>query len=197
MKKRTLAFIIMLSLLMNFSFSAFAEDAGNKTDNSEEIPQSLQDFRRFEIVTLGAMPFVTLDVTLGYSMEQYAVDLVKYNKSGRVGDRPTFPNPFKNSSNGGYTDDEIKGIIITSLCISLGIGITDLIVRIVKRNKIQAKKNKSKLNVITIDNDPDAIKIEAPSNNDENENQNDTDDGVIFLDQELSDDETPVEEAVQ
>ena len=95
--KKTVAFIILLSLFMNFSFSAFAEDAGNKNDNSDEIPQSLQDFRRLEIITLGAMPFVTLDVTLGYSMEQYAEGLVDYNKNGRVGEKPKFPNPFKTS----------------------------------------------------------------------------------------------------
>ena len=194
--KKTVAFIILLSLFMNFSFSAFAEDAGNKNDNSDEIPQSLQDFRRLEIITLGAMPFVTLDVTLGYSMEQYAEGLVDYNKNGRVGEKPKFPNPFKTSSNGGYNDDEIKGIIITSLCISLGIGITDLIVRIIKRNRVQTKKNKSKLNIITIENDPDAIKIEAPDNHEEN--QDESADEVIFLDEELSvEGETIVEEAVQ
>lgn len=194
--KRRLAFIILLSLFMNLSFCAFAENVDNKTDNSEEIPQSLQDFRRLEIITLGAMPFVTLDVTLGYSMEQYTEDLVKFNKNGRVGEKPTFPNPFKTSSNGGYNDDEIKGIIITSLCISLGIGITDLIVRIIKRNRVQTKKNKSKLNIITVENDPDAIKIEAPGNNEENEDV--ATDEVIFLDEELSvEDEALLEEAVQ
>lgn len=194
--KRTVAFIILISLFMNFSFSAFAADSGNKNDESDEIPQSLQDFRRFEIITLGAMPFVTLDVTLGYSMEQYAEDLVKYNQNGRIGQKPTFPNPFKTSSNGGYNDDEIKGIIITSLCISLGIGITDLIVRIIKRNRVQTKKNKSKLNIITIEDDPDAIKIEAPDNHKENED--DSADEVILLDEELSvEDEAIVEEAVQ
>lgn len=194
--KRRLAFIILLSLFMNLTLCAFAENADNKTDNSEEIPQSLQDFRRFEIITLGAMPFVTLDVTLGYSMEQYAEDLVKYNRNGRIGDRPSFPNPFKTSSNGGYNDDEIKGIIITSLCISLGIGITDLIVRIIKRNRVQTKKDKSKLNIITIENDPDAIKIEVPDNHEENKDE--ALDEVIFLDEELSGEgEAQVEEAVQ
>lgn len=164
MKKRTIAYILLLSLLMNFSFNVFADDKSNtNNDNSDEIPQSLQDFRRFEVITLGAMPFVTLDVTLGYSMEQYVEELAKGNK-------PSFPNPFKTSSNGGYTDDEIKGIIITSLCVSLGIGITDLIVRVIKRNRVQASKNKSKLNIITIEDDPDAIKIEVPADLGNNDN---------------------------
>lgn len=194
--KRTVAFIILISLFMNFSFNAFGADSSNTNDESDEIPQSLQDFRRFEIITLGAMPFVTLDVTLGYSMEQYAEDLVKYNQNGRIDQKPTFPNPFKTSSDGGYNDDQIKGIIITSLCISLGIGITDLIVRIIKRNRVQSKKNKSKLNIITIEDDPDAIKIEVPDNHKENED--DSADEVILLDEELSvEDEAIVEEAVQ
>ena len=189
MKNRTIAYIILLSLLMNFSFNVFADNNSNATnENSDEIPQSLQDFRRFEVITLGSMPFVTLDVTLGYSIEQYMEELAKGNK-------PSFPNPFKTSSNGGYTDDEIKGIIITSLCISLGIGLTDLIVRVIKRNKVQSSKNKSKLNIITIEDDPDAIKIEVPS--DQNNNENGLEDEVIVIGEEIPADESLLEEAAQ
>ena len=155
MIKKQIAVILLVSLIMNFSFGAFAEEKSKKNDeNKDEIPQSLQDFRRFEIISLGAVPFVTLDVTLGYSMGKYAIDLSK-------GKDPSFPNPFKASSEGGYNDDEIKGIIITSLCISLGIGITDLIVRVIKRNRYKINKSKSKFNITPIEEDPDAIKIEG------------------------------------
>ena len=70
----------------------------------EEFSQPLQDLRRFEIITLGAMPFVTM-----------------------------------------------KTVILTSLCISAGIGITDFVIRIIKRNH----KNKRSIDL------SDAIKIEV------------------------------------
>ena len=162
MKKRTVAFLVLISLFMNLSFSVFGEEATTKSEKNDEIPQGIQDFRRFEVITLGAMPFVTLDVTLGYS-------IIDYGKQKAKGENPDFPNPFKASSNGGYNDDEIKGIILTSLGISLAIGITDLVMRIIKRNRVQVKKNKSKLNIINIEDDPDAIKIEIDSENNESE----------------------------
>ena len=120
------------------------------------------------------MPFVTLDVTLGYSIIDYA------NQKAKGQQNVEFPNPFKSSANGGYNDDEIKGIILTSLGISLAIGITDLVVRIIKRNRVQVKKNKSKLNILNIEDDPDAIKIETNQNN----SSESLEDEVIFLEDE-------------
>lgn len=155
MKKKFIFKIILFSLIFNLSFQVFCEENNNSDDiNKEEIPQGIQDFRRFEIITLGAMPFVTLDATLGYSVIKYAKELSDGNKNA------TFPNPFKSSGDGGYDDDEIKGIILTSFGICLGIGISDLIVNIVKRNKSASNKNKTNLNIIRIEDDPDAIKIE-------------------------------------
>ncbi len=174
MKTKTIAYILLFSLFMNLSFSTFGEESNGKTDKTDEVPQGIQDFRRFEVISLGAMPFVTLDVTLGYSIIDYA------NQKAKGQQNVEFPNPFKSSANGGYNDDEIKGIILTSLGISLAIGITDLVVRIIKRNRVQVKKNKSKLNILNIEDDPDAIKIETnPSNSNES-----LDDEVIFLEDE-------------
>ena len=180
MKTRTIAYILLFSLFMNLSFSAFGEEANGKTDKTDEVPQGIQDFRRFEVISLGAMPFVTLDVTLGYSIIDYA------NQKAKGKTDLEFPNPFKASANGGYNDEEIKGIILTSLGISLAIGITDLVVRIIKRNRVQVKKNKSKLNILNIEDDPDAIKIETDLFN--NNSTDFDDDGVIFLDEEQATD---------
>ena len=165
MRTKTIAYILLFSLFMNLSVSAFGEEANEKTEKTDEVPQGIQDFRRFEVISLGAMPFVTLDVTLGYSIIDYA------NQKAKGKQNVEFPNPFKASANGGYNDDEIKGIILTSLGVSLAIGITDLVVRIIKRNRVQVKKNKSKLNILNIEDDPDAIKIEVDKENDTEENQ--------------------------
>ena len=96
MKTKTIAYILLFSLFMNLSFSAFGEESNGKTDKTDEVPQGIQDFRRFEIISLGAMPFVTLDVTLGYSIIDYA------NQKAKGQQNVEFPNPFKSSANGGY-----------------------------------------------------------------------------------------------
>lgn len=170
MKNKLIIKIILFSLIFNLTFQGFCEDIKNSDDiQKEEIPQGIQDFRRFEIITLGSMPFVTLDATLGYSVIKYSKELADGNKNA------TFPNPFKSSGDGGYSDDEIKGIILTSFGICLGIGISDLIVNIVKRNRSSSKKNKNNLNIMRIEDDPDAIKIEfEEKNNQIEENINDS-----------------------
>ncbi len=144
-----------------------------KADNSTEstIPQGILDFRRFEIITLGALPFITLDVTLGYSMFQF-VD----NRFIKGNSNYAFPNPFKTSGN--YNTDEMKAIIITSVGICIGIGINDLIFNIIRRNKIKLQNTQNTINITPIEEDPDAIKIEVPSKITEE----DDDSEVIFLD---------------
>ena len=143
-----------------------------KTNNSTEnsIPQGILDFRRFEIITLGALPFITLDVTLGYSIFQFVDNrLIKGNSSY------AFPNPFKNS--GEYNTDEMKAIIITSVGICIGIGLNDLIFNIIRRNKIKLQSNQNTINITPIEEDPEATKITKPPKITE---KNDSE--VIFLD---------------
>ena len=64
----------------------------------------------------------------------------------------------------------MKTIIITSLCVSTGIGITDYVIRLIKRKSTQ-KKQKLKNTGISIEENPDAIKIPLPQNNDESSQQ--------------------------
>ena len=66
MFKKLTAVILSFSLFTSFMFGA--ETKNPEPYNKEEMPQTLQDLRRFEIITLGAMPFVMLDTTLGYSI---------------------------------------------------------------------------------------------------------------------------------
>ena len=61
------------AILLCFSFCAhcFGADTTPAPYSEGEFPQFLKDARRFEIITLGALPFVTIQTTLGYSTIKY------------------------------------------------------------------------------------------------------------------------------
>lgn len=140
MKKFLALFFILLTTL---SFSSFADDltiSDAEPYDQKSMPQWVKDMRRGEIITLGSWPFTTLMVSFTYSMAMFA----SHNWNGAY-----FRNPFT-SSGEGYSLDEIKGIVITSAAISVGIGVTDLIVNIVKREKAKKKRNAEQLKNITV-----------------------------------------------
>lgn len=150
MKKIIFCFLALISLLS----SIFSETP--EPYKPEEFPGILHDLRRAEIITLGAMPFITFNVSLGYSFGNYASHNFDYSY---------FKNPFAQDSESSYSQDEQIGILLTSIGISAGIGITDFIVHSVKRNKQYRKLKKTKNKNITvspIETDPDATKIEYP-----------------------------------
>lgn len=155
-KNRLIAKILILSLLINFStpvFSQEKQDTTPKPYDNDELPQSIKDLRRFEIITLGSLPFVTLDTTLGYSTYRY----IKHDF-----DSAYKPDIFSKSN---FSQDEQLGIIVTSVCISTGIGLTDLIVQIIKRtNKKKRAKQKSydDISIYPLSEDPDAIELPLP-----------------------------------
>ena len=152
MKKRLLVKILIFSLVFNFTAPIFAEDTTPKPYNTEEFPQTLKDIRRFEIITIGALPFVTLDTTLAYSTYRYAKNDF---------DAAYKPDIFSPNS---FTQDEQKGIILTSVGICIGIGLTDLIVQIIKRNskKRRPQLNYDDISVIPISEDQDAVELPLP-----------------------------------
>ncbi len=140
MKKFWAAFFALLTIV---SVSAFADDltiSDAEPYNQKTIPQWVKDMRRGEIITLGSWPFTTLLVSFSYSMGMFAL---------HGGDSSYFKNPFS-SSGDGYSYSEIKGILLTSAAISVGIGITDLIVNIVKREKLKKKMNAERLKNVTV-----------------------------------------------
>lgn len=120
-------FFLFLVLIFSFNMKLFSEETVNHTPvpyDTEELPDAIKDFRRFEIITLGAVPFVAIDASLCYS---------SYKKISGKSD--VFPNPFSSSAENGYTIEEQKALLYTTLGISVGIGLTDLIIRLVKRKK--------------------------------------------------------------
>ena len=72
MKKRLVSLVLISALFLNFAAPVFADDTTPVPYDDKEFPQTLKDLRRFEIITLGALPFVTLDTTLVYSTIRYA-----------------------------------------------------------------------------------------------------------------------------
>lgn len=149
-KIKITALILIFSLFAGNLFSAESRTPEPYSDN--EFPGFLHDLRRAEIITLGAMPFITFNATLGYSLGKFA-----FNNF----DPQYFVNPFAQSSDSSFSTDEQIGIILTSLGISLCIGITDLIVNSVKRNNAKKKINdpNNPVKINPIKNDPDAIKL--------------------------------------
>ena len=114
----------------------------------DEFPGWLQDLRRAEIVSLGSLPFVTLGVTLGYSLFRYFSHDMNPDY---------FPNPFaKSSSAARLTTDEQLGILFTSLGVAAAVGITDFTISSIqrhKRNKAQEELNRGAVEIIPLDDE--------------------------------------------
>ncbi len=152
--------ILFFTLLLSFSVSIFAEDADTtpKPYEEDEFPQSLKDLRRFEIITLGSIPFVSLSTSLaftGYKSFQMQNNLSK----------ESLEYNFCTTKNGIFTQQDQINILITSACIAVGIGLTDLIVQLIKRSNVKKETIKQKdpnIHVIPINEDPEAIKLEIP-----------------------------------
>lgn len=151
--KKIIFFTVLISLLSS-SFPVFSETP--EPYQKDEFPGILHDIRRAEIITLGSMPFITFSATLGYSFGKYA----SHNF-----DSSYFVNPFSSTEENSFSTDEQIGILLTSLGISAGIGLTDFIVHTIKRNNRQRKLKKQKnteIQITPIREDPDAIKINPP-----------------------------------
>lgn len=152
--KRKYIFLYIILISLFFNNFLYGEDNTPEPYKENEFPQFLNDLRRFEIISLGALPFVTLDTTLVYSGYRY----IQHNYD------PAFqPDIFSKSS---FSTDEQTGIVLTSLGISVGIGLTDYIVQLIKRS---SKKKKEKvryedINIYPISEDPEAMLIELPEN---------------------------------
>lgn len=150
--RKFVLFIAIFSLFTAVANPLFAEDTSAEEYNTKEFPQSLKDLRRFEIVTLGALPFITLDVSIVKSVENW----YKNGQNTQEG-----PNIFAVNT---YTQEEQIKILKTSLAISVGVGLTDYIVRVGKRvyTKYQNKKENKSVLIMPLEEDPDAIKLENP-----------------------------------
>ncbi len=148
MKERFRPFVLVfliISALMPFrvfgeiSSSSSKTSSGTSTSNTsdepepydkEKVPLWLKDLRRFEIVSLGSVPFALLPTTVAYGA---------YLKS--QGERGHVPGPLSQSSFDEWQQVKLMGITIG---VGLCIGTVDFAVnQIVRhsRNKRQKKIN--------------------------------------------------------
>lgn len=164
---------MLIVFITQKSFSADTADHTPTPYSDTEFATWQHDLHRAEIITLGALPFVTLDVTLAYSLGGWAF-------SGF--DNSQFVNPFaKTSDEASFTEGEQIGIILVSLGICLGIGITDFIVHQVKRASL-----KKKLRTQRAGN----IRIEKIQNSEEYTHITPPDDNQKIIDESVSTDAT-------
>ena len=92
----------------------------------EEFPLWQRELRRFEILSFGSLPFVTLLSFWGYDMIRSAQ---------HPNDPGYYPWPFKQADRTiPLTEREQLGIFLTSMGISMGVALIDIIYRAVKRS---------------------------------------------------------------
>lgn len=145
---RCIALVLCCSFMASFPLAAAEPTVTIEPYTKDEFPGWLQDMRRAEIVSLGSLPFVTLGVTLGYSLYRYFSHDMNPDY---------FPNPFaKSSSAARLTTDEQLGILFTSLGVAAVVGITDFTISSIqryKRNKAYQELNRGAVEVIPLDDE--------------------------------------------
>ena len=121
---RLISFIMLIVSLVAMNPLGAEEKSSTTAEPyaENEFPQWSKNLRRTEIITLGSLPFTTLGVTFAFGAFEYF-----------SGATSSFPNPFNKSTS--YTGDEIKKIVGISLGVSAVIGITDLVINIVRQKK--------------------------------------------------------------
>lgn len=140
---------VLCTFIFVSQFALYAADSTTQSTTPEpytnnEFPNWAKDLRRTEIISFGSLPFVTLGVTLGLGGYWYL-----------NGDLSSFPNPF-NKSSSSFTADQQVQIIELSALLSVGLGITDLVINTIQRantnkrlQRIQDSKEKMSVTPLT------------------------------------------------
>ena len=146
--KKIASLILFVSL---FSvFPVYAEDTKvSRTPDpygAEEFKQWQKDLRRFEIITFGALPFVSL-------LSFWAYDIGR--SIAHKGDPAYNPWPLKDAKIAvKLTEKEQLGVFLTAVGISLGVAIIDLTYRSIKRaneKKLEEKNEEEAILLIPIE----------------------------------------------
>jgi len=143
MIKKIISILLLLSVFSNF---LFCEE--NKNYEDVDFPQWTRDLRRTEIIALGSLPFVTLWTTLGYSIVEYG----------------EFRNPLDKSAD-SFSAEEQKKIIAISAGVCIGLGLTDLLITIIKR-KIDKKNTlyQNSIEVIPFSKNQETVELTNTQN---------------------------------
>jgi hypothetical protein len=135
----------LISLFARGSWRVFAETTASGTTDTtpvpyekDEFPQWADNLRRTEIISFGSLPFVTLGTTLFYSLYRYYYH--GFSSS-------YIPNPFAKSSDSANLDTgEQMMIIRNAAIISVGLGLTDLAINLIRQKNREKKEHMAIIN---------------------------------------------------
>lgn len=134
MNKKIFCFLLFSFILISSSFSETDEDYENRLPEKyeeDEFHPILRDLRRAEVILIGSYPLAVL-------VSMISLDLYDYAASGF--DSALAPFSGQGSAR---TVDDTKRILLTALCISAAVTITDFIIGKVKAKKANEKKHKN------------------------------------------------------
>lgn len=143
-KKSIIAFLISLSIIFT-NAPCFAQSSAREKINREPEPYGIDEFqtwqkdlRRFEIISFGALPFVTL-------LSFWSYDIIRSIQ--HRGDPAYNAWPLKrNDIAKPLTEDEQKKVFFAALGISVGVALIDFSYRAIKR-EIERKKLEEELRI--------------------------------------------------
>lgn len=157
MKKKCLFLVILLCLTSSL-FSA-----EKNTSDKQELPQAIQDLRRFEIITLGSMPFVTMDISLAYTGYK---NIIK--KDANIQISPFGAFKYDPETDGKFFESDCGKMILWTVAASVLVGTIDFSINLGRRTSINSKNKKNaEKNIIISDleNDSSATKLSVPKKN--------------------------------
>ncbi len=155
--RRLVAALAGLTLISGLPLAAADPTVTIEPYTKDEFPGWLHDLRRGEIVSLGSLPFVTLGVTLGYSLYRYFSNDMNSDY---------IPNPFaKSSAAARLSTDEQLGILFTSLGLAAVVGMADFTISTVQRHqrqKEQERQNREGVEIILLDGAVEEERLPSP-----------------------------------
>lgn len=151
--KRFLCFLLIFSVFSTFvPQSAYCEESTEPEPyEKEEFPQWALDLRRFEIVSLGSIPFAMIGVTIAYGA-------IEVNR----GNMDSIPNPLNPSS---LDESEQLKILGLTVCTGLAIGLVDytvnLIIRHNKKKRLERINAAKQVNVVPFVENTEPEEVES------------------------------------
>ncbi len=139
--------IIMLYLLCALAAPpVFSQTSDSVTTiapySQDEFALWMKDLRRFEIVSLGSIPFVTFGTSLGYGF-------YRYFSHGMNSDY--LPSLFSSGKDSGLSERQQRNLFLVSVGIGVAIGLIDFAIVQIKRARQNRAASGRQGSVITIE----------------------------------------------
>ena len=147
--------LFYLFLFMLFMSTIFAQKVDRTPEpyGIDEFTTWQKDLRRFEILSFGALPFVSLLSFWGY-------DMIRAAKN--PGNAAYYPWPLKRADIAApLTEKEQKNVFFTAMGLSVGVALIDYtaraIMRRIKQKKLEAQMQDNAFSIELIPLDDDMI----------------------------------------